>query len=467
MKYILHRLRFLGSRRVVIALLITSLVLGAGVALYHASSADSAVPLGQWVRPELATTAQAILLEGRIEPVTVVTIPAPYDGRVVHRLVRAGDLVAQGTLLFELSRDEVEAERREAEMALIQARQALDQAVHWQESTDHVAARRQLAATQAVLGTVRRRLTETQALFERGIVPRTEVESAETEVASAQEQEASARDIVQAAQEKGNRPQRRIAELEYETRRRKLADIVEKLTRSKVTAPIAGVVLYPPVSPTAQEGSQKELVAGTSINSNEALLSIGDTTSWLVRSTVDEFDVLRLRVDMAVAVSLPANEGIHLQGKLARISSQARKDASEADGGSSGRKLAAYEVDIIIRDMVPEVRRLLRIGMSAQMELKPNDQEAALVLPLEAVVLTPNKSHTVLRRIPGTDKSETRLVKPGKTLATQVQILEGLTVDDEIWMPKPSALPPDKDGDDASSDSPSFPGLERGDKDAE
>lgn len=473
MKSIIHRLRLRGRRRIVAILLLTGLVLGTAVAIQHNGSMDSKAPKGQWVQPEQAATAQVILLEGRIAPVTVVTVPVPYDGKVVRRLVRPGDEVAKGALLFELSRDELEAERGEAEVAMIQARQALDQASNWQNSPDYMAAKRQLASAKAALGTARRRLTETQTLFERGIVARIEVESAEAEVASAQEQEASAGDTVQSAQEKGNQSQRRIAELEYETRLRKFAGIVDKLRHSNITAPIAGVVLSPPVSSTAQEGTQKEFVAGTPVNSNEILLSLGDTTSWLIRSTVDEFDILRLRAGMPVSVSLASNEEIRLQGELTRVSSQARKEASDGEGSSSGRKLATYEVDIIIRTVPADVRRMLRIGMSTQMTLKPDDKQTALVIPLAAVTSTEDKVHTVLRRVPGTDRTETRSVKVGKTLATQVEILGGLTVDDKVWLPSstslsnPTAVPNGEEGDDASSDTPSFPGLEQGGNDAE
>ena len=409
---------------------------------------------GEWAAVRADTNRQPILLDGRLEPATAINITAPFDGRVIKMLVRTGDKVEVCAPLLEIASNDLLAEDREVEASMIRAQQALDQVAHWNTSTEMLAAQRQLSSSKTTYERAQRSYVEVKGLFDKGIVSRNELETTQNEASSAQEQVSAAADNLVVVREKGGALQRKLMQLDLDNRRAKLADVEDKLSRAIVTAPIAGVVLYPAPQTSVMGNPVKETEVGSFVTSKDTLMTIGDTTHLAVRVALDEFDILRVKPGLPVEVTLNSNNDIKLDAEVVRVSSQA-KSVGVLEGSN---RAPTFELEVLIRDIAPEIRASLRIGMSVRMQIKLEVGESSLLVPLGAIVMATDGSAQVLQRTPGAKSGVSVNVKLGRTLLDEVEVESGLSAQDEVWVAQGSAAN-NKALEKDAEEKPGLPGL--------
>ncbi len=426
--------------RLPLALLLAALAVLGGWHVWRASVSGPAS--GQWVGVRTDSNSQPIILDGLLEPATSINITAPFDGKIVKMPVRTGDQVAAGATLMEIASSELLAELRDAEAAMLRAQQTLDQLVSWGSSPEMLAAQRQLSTSQTARGSAQRNFDEIKSLYEKGIVPRIEFEASEREVASSQAQVSAAMDGLAAMREKGGTVQRKLAQLDLENRRAKLTDTMDKLSRAVIKSPLSGVALYPAVPAGASTNPVKELEVGSFVTSKDTLIAIGDTTNLAAGGSLDEFDILRVKPGTPVEVILNSNPAMRFKAQVRRVSSQA-KQSNPHEGPT---RAPSFEMDVLIRDVEPQARNALRIGMSVRMHVHPEAGGASLLVPLDAVSTAPDGSRQVMRRTRGSDKASRVPVKLGKTLLDQVEVVSGVTAADEVWIPPNTALTKEDSG---------------------
>ena len=234
----------LGRRRRLLLGLVLFLIPAGLLALWavQGRQGHGAEPAGEWVEVRRQSLAQTLAAEGPLAAASAVSIGAPFDGRILQRRVQPGDVVKAGDLLVQMDAVEVLADLREAEAARIRAREALAELQHWSASTEVVGAQRQVVSGRAQAETARGRLAETQALFEKGIVARTDVEMAQSELNIATDQWRSAQDALASIRRKGSAAQVRAARLDVERNDARVALIQARMDQARITAPQAGVV---------------------------------------------------------------------------------------------------------------------------------------------------------------------------------------------------------------------------------
>lgn len=401
-------------------------------------------PAGEWVAVQPQSLAQTLAAEGPLGAASAVNIGAPFDGRILQRRVQPGDVVQAGDLLAQMDGAEVLAELREAQAARIRARETLAELLHWSASTEVVGAQRQVAVARAQVETTRGRLAETQALFEKGVVARSDVEMAQSEFNTATEQWRTAQDGLASMRRKGSAAQVQAARLDLELNDARVALIQARLDRARITAPQAGVVLAPPPDPMSPATGPRELEAGTMVSAKDVLMSIGDTSMFMVRAQLDEFDAVRVHPGLAVQVTLGTDESVALQGELLRVSAQGRRD-SGGQGGAGGPPM--FDIQVLIRQVEPAVRPRLRLGMTARLRMVVEPEAAALTVPLAAVRMDAEGRPRVLRRpaaAPQAGPGEEVPIQSGPTLADRVVVRQGLAAGDVVWVPQ-HAAPPGED----------------------
>jgi multidrug efflux pump subunit AcrA (membrane-fusion protein) len=388
------------------------------------------------VSVEVRPMARDIAAEGPLVEASAVTVTAPFDGRIVRRWVTPGDHVAVGAPLLQLDTSGIEAELRDAQAAQIRAQGELDVLMNWKGSADVTSAQRQVATNLRQMRAAQARLDETQALFDKGIVARLEVDSARSELAGATEQSQSADDALVVALQKGGTPQQRAARLEAESKSTKVRQLQARLDNAVIAAPVAGVVLKPPRSESAPA---KDPEVGAFVSKQEVLMAIGDTTQFVVRSALDEFDTARVRTGLPVDVSLSSVEGAVMRGELVRVSSQARTD--QRFGASGGAPL--FDIEVLIQKVPPELRPRLRLGLTARLRMVFDQQPAAMTVPLAAVRSAASGQATVKRLAAGArdGPGETVQIEPGATLADRIVVARGLTAGDRVWVPQAANVP--------------------------
>ena len=370
--------------------------------------------------------SSTVSMVGRLAPRREIEVISPIGGKVAEVHVRPGEWVVEGQRLVEMDVAEVEIEYREAQVAYIKALDRVDEIEAWSANPDVSRARRAVSKSRIALEARKNRLEETAFLLERGIIPASEHEAAEREHHNQLLDLESAEQDLEAVLARGTE-EREVAQLELDNARARLESVEETLNGAAVTSPATGVVMHPKAAPGQQGGPGGEggrLSKGASVEQGDRLLTIGDLDGLTVAGYVDEVDVTRIRPGHPARITGDAFPGVVLSGEVVRVSSQAVAAGIE-------RRLPLFEVAAVVEDLTEEQRRLLRLGMSARIEVVVYEKADALLVPIEAVDTGTGRPRLLVR-----DRA-TGAVRPvevvaGMTTLDSVEIVEGISAGDEI-----------------------------------
>ncbi len=392
---------------------------------------------GHWLKATRQVSSQPLRLHGALRPVDAVNITAPVEGVLLAKYVQFGDTVTAGQKLAQVSDTELRRQLREAEIAAIQAQQALNAAQQIESSTEYQAAVRRLLAAQNSLAAAQRRSKEAQLLYEKGIIARTELDAGKQEIDTGQSQVDGARDEIATLRLKRSGAALRMLELDLENRQLRLEELRAKLKATTMLSPISGVVLYPEPTDGNEPSGRKELTTGAAVTPKDVILSVGDTSAFLIRTWVDEEDIRRISPGQAAHITLAAGSDRTFAGVVQRVSSQARA----VDGrGQGNRSTAEFEVQILLKPPA-DTGTSLRVGSAVTMRLTPEPGPAALRIPLAAVTWDPAGRPVVRVRKSASDPARLQEIEAAKTLADSVEVKAGVTDGDEVWVPAEDASP--------------------------
>jgi HlyD family secretion protein len=405
-----------------------------GLAVWRSANFTSETPHGgRWQQPQPRTLEQPLLLRGTLLPAASVNVAAPVDGLLVDRLVQFGDRVVAGQPLARIASPDLVGHLRDAEVAAIRAEEELAGAQRIDESPEFQAAQRRAVQADGALASARRRAAETQTLYDKGIVARTELEGAHMDAQGAEAQAQGSQDELAALRKKRSPRALRILQLEAQGRREKLAELRAKQAALQIVAPIAGVVLYPIASDGTDttSASPKEIKPGSAVTTRDVILSIGDTTAFVIKAWVDEQDLQRLAPQQAATIMLSSDPSRELAGQVLRIASQAR--APENRGGPT----STPEIEVQIALRAPE-DLTLRVGAAAKVRLTPKPGAAGLMVPLAALFWSEDGKPLLRVRVGG-GEAAARPVDVARTTVDAIEIRNGLQAADEVWVPDVAA----------------------------
>ncbi|MFC0127629.1 efflux RND transporter periplasmic adaptor subunit [Ralstonia solanacearum] len=399
---------------------------------------------GHWLKATRQASSQPLLLQGALRPVDAVNIAAPVEGVLLAKFVQFGDAVTAGQKLAQVSDTELRRQLREAEIASIQAQQALNTAQQIESSTEYQAATRRLLAAQNSLAAAQRRGREAQMLYEKGIIARTELEAGKQEIDAGQSQVDGARDEIATLRLKRTPAALRVLELDLENRQLRLEELRAKLKATTMLSPISGVVLYPEPTDGNEPSGRKELNAGAAVTPKDVILTVGDTSAFLIKTWVDEEDIRRVAPGQAVHIVLAADSDQAFAGTVQRVSSQAKA----ADGrGQGSRGTSEFEVQILLKPPADAgTGQSLRVGSAVTMTLAPAPGPATLRIPLAAVTWDPAGRPVVRVRKSASAAARLQEIEAARTLVDSVEVKAGLAEGDEVWMPGAAPSPADAGG---------------------
>jgi PAS domain S-box-containing protein len=407
-----------------------SLFLGVGVYLWNPRMPSSPAVLP--VAAESAGMAQelvtltpqritsSIALSGKLQPLQTVSVSSPIAGKLSKVLVNLGDVVTTGQTLVEMDTLEAGIRQRELQVAYIKALSAFQQVEKWSDSPDMARANRSVARAKVALENQKKNLDESARLFQKGIIPATEHESARQMLENQQMDYQSAQEELRATQERGNPAALEALRHEVDNARTRLQQIERDLAAAKVLAPVGGIVFK------AGGKDDKALERGASFSQGAVLLSIGDLSGFSVKAKVDEVDVTRVRAGQRVMVKGEAFAGEAMEGVLQSISPLA--DDREGSGSA-----AAFGIRVVINSVPPALRERVLVGMSTHLDIMIYDNAQALMLPIRAVQEELSKRYVQLKTASGLVRSE---VKTGYTTADSVEITQGLKAGDQVQVPR-------------------------------
>lgn len=195
-----------------------------------------------------------------------------------------------------------------------------------------------------------------------------------------------------------------------ENRVAQLKAAIEQMT---VLATRSGTI----VIPADDDGKKKKV--GDGAWRAESVLQIVSLDEMMAQGEIDEVDISRVAVDQAVSLRLDAQTDLEIRGKVDRISHTVARVSRE-----NPLKIAKLDIGIIADGGVK-----LRPGMRFRGKIETARHEGALLLPLDAVVPTPEGPQVYRRTIDGV---EAVAVELGPRNAEQIVVISGLVEGDAV-----------------------------------
>lgn len=302
------------------------------------------------------TIYETITASGRIEPVVNVKVSADVSGEIIELYVKEGQRVEAGQLLLKIKPNTYISVRDRAKAALDNARVNLDNAnARYQQ-------------TMLQLERVRQSYERSKKLWENRAISQSEWESAESEYKLAEVDLKVAEENV------------RAAEYGVKSAEASLAEAQENLSKTSVYAPLDGIV-------TRLNVKRGERVVGTEMMAGTELLQIADLTKMQVVVSVNENDIVRVKVGDTALIEVDAYLGQKFKGIVTDIAHSAAVSGQLAD------QVTTFEVKIEILPasyaslVMPNNPYPLRPGMTANVEIHTQVSYNAVAVPLAALTV--------------------------------------------------------------------------------
>lgn len=360
-------------------LLVVLIVLLAGAGLALRNPTEGPATAGeQWLAVKPDPLVHQIGLVGKIEPDTTLTLTAPFDGTVQANLVEQGQQVEAGQVLLRMDPAILEVQLREALSAQLKARRTVQEMQDWDSGPTVSRARRSLRTAEMSAGNTQRKLTESENLFQRGIIPRNELDDLRQQTQQQQLDLASARSELQQALDQGKGEYRQIADMELTNATVKYDALHTLLEGKELKAPFSGIVVPPPGNNATQGGGNNAPVqAGSRVNQGQVLFGLANIERLKIVAKVSELDINQLHQGQAVEVMGDGFDGERLSGSVSVVSGLAIS--------SDGQGSAQFPVTLSIPKLTPQQLQRVRLGMSARLTIVTYNNEQAMVIPSQAL----------------------------------------------------------------------------------
>jgi multidrug efflux pump subunit AcrA (membrane-fusion protein) len=369
------------KKRLLGAVLIV-LVAGVGITLLSRQS-PAANPPGnaeQWLEVKVDPLVHQIGLVGKIEPDTTITLTAPFDGNVQANLVEQGQRVEAGQVLLRMDPATLEVQLRDALSAQLKARRTVQEMQDWDSGQQVGRARRSLRTAEMTASNTQRKLTESENLFKRGIIPRNELDDLKQQTAQQQLDLVAARGELQQAIEQGKGEYRQIADMELTNATVKYDALHTLLDGKEVKAPFSGIVVPAPGSNSSGPGggnNNAPVQAGSKVSQGQVLFGLANIEKLKIVTKVSELDINQLHQGQAVEVLGDGFDGERLTGSVSVVSGLAI--ASDSQGS------AQFPVTLSIPKLTPQQLQRVRLGMSARLTIVTYNNDQAIVVPAQAI----------------------------------------------------------------------------------
>ena len=374
------------------------------------------------------TIVEKVSASGAIQPIVEVKLSPDVSGEIIELTVEEGDSVKAGELLVKIKPDNLLNARERAEASLNQQRANL------------ASSKASLSRADASLIKGKQDYDRQKKLKDQGVISDSEWEQADQNFKIAENDYKSAEQSVIAAQY--------IVKSSLAT----LEEARENVRLTRVLAPIDGIVSKSVVK-------QGERVVGTRTMTGTEMLRIADLNHMEVRVAVNENDIIRVALGDTSIIDVDSYA--HLEKKFKGVVTAI---ANTANTKASADAITEFEVKIKIlnssfADLVKEgVNFPFRPGMTASVEIITEQKDGILIMPLSSVTTRdPNKKgkekrargkkkdddnktnkkpkkedlkEVVFVNVDGIAKM--KVVKTGISDYENIEILEGISVDDEI-----------------------------------
>lgn len=198
-----------------------------------------------------------------------------------------------------------------------------------------------------------------------------------------------------------------------------LAQAQDQFDKTTIRAPISGTV----VQVNIKEG--EAVMIGTMNNPGTVMMVIADMSVMQALVEVDETDVVEMAVGHPADVEVDALPDRRFPGRVTRLGYMPVQNLLTA----ASQQGTDFEVEVTLDSSAPS----LRPGMSVHAEVLTAELDSVLVIPIQAVGRRETKGHdgeTVFLVKDG--RAVLTPVRTGRSSATEIEIIEGLSPGDEV-----------------------------------
>jgi HlyD family secretion protein len=297
---------------------------------------------------------EVVVANGKIQPVTQVSISPEVAGEIVALPVKEGDHVKKGDLLVSIKPANYLAARDSADASYKSA-----------------IANKNLA--QAQLEKAEAEYKRNVELFRQKLVSESVFQDVKTTF--------------------------EVSKLQVETAMHQVDQ--SKFGLDNATADLNKTTIYSPIDGTVVNLKSQlgERVLGTSFNMGTEIMTVADLNEMEARVDVGEMDVVLMQPAQCAHLEVDAFKDRKFNGVVTEVANAAngfgQSSAAALAGGSAGGDATKFEVHIRIKE-----KELFRPGMSVTAEIETRSRTNVLAVPIASVTA----------RLPKNDKSKTNSV---------------------------------------------------------
>jgi HlyD family secretion protein len=365
--------------------------------LHQRSTAPPDVAFATVQQEKLVST---LVTNGKVEPSEWAAVRAERPGSVERVDVQKGQQVPRGALLVELDARDARAAVSSAEAALVEARAQLQTLSQGGAETARVEIENELERNRMELATAQREHASLQRLADKQAATGQDLRQAVERVRALQ-------GAMQALERKRGAlvgpADRAGAEARCSEASAALEQARAQLARSRIHAPVAGVVYELPVR------------VGAYLNVGDVAASVGNLLTLRVRIYVDEPELGRVAAGMPVAVTWDALPGRTWTGSVEKLPTQVAP-------------LGTRQVGEVICTIENRDLKLLP-GTNVNVEITSQVVANGLTIPKEAI--RTENGQTGVYVLSG-DRVEWRPVHLGAASVTRAAVVSGVARGDRI-----------------------------------
>ena len=382
------------------------------------------------------TIIETVSASGQIQSETEVAISPDIPGEIVKLTVIEGDKVMRGDLLVKIDPQiqRTNVERLEASLNTVKANLANS--------------RSRLSQSKAQFENSEASFNRTKQLFEKSVVSQAEFDAANSQFIVSQNEVEAAEQSVKAA------------EFNVESSEAGLREAQKNLNRTEIYSPVNGTV-------SKLNFEAGERVVGTSQMAGSEIMVISDLNEMEVVVDVNENDIIRVGLNDSCEIEVDAYLNRKFKGVVTSIANSAMSQGMSTD------QVTNFEVIVLIlrssyADLENEKQPGLspfRPGMSASVDIQTRKVDDVVAIPIQSVTTREivkeetdedgekKPKRKKVKRAGKTDGpvEEVVFIKDGSTVKQvavktgiqdnlYIQVLEGLTMEDEVVKAPYSAI---------------------------
>ncbi len=408
---------------------------GAGYYFKYVKDKDVVtVESGKVVRQDLT---QSVSSNGEIKPKKSVNISSNAMGRIVNMPVREGDHVKEGALLIRLESIQTEADVKSAE-AMLDAAQSETEGMAAQLRASEAAvnsAKADIKRAEADVARAKQSFDRNEKLLKDGLISADAFEKfkSDYDIALITLNAANARLAQSEAQVAQVKNQGEQSTIRIAQQRSSLVRAKDSLSKTTITSPLDGIITYLPVN----EG--EIAIVGIQNSPGTVLMTIADLSVITAEVRVDETDIVNVRIGQEAKIKVDALGDKFLMGHVSEVGNSALNKSGTATSNNNGATQEAKDFKVVI--ILDDPPKELRPGLSCTATIITATAKQVLSIPIQALTIREfdNPDKSIKKKIEKegvfTIKNGVamfRPVKTGITGTTDIEIVEGLTTDDEI-----------------------------------